>query len=423
MAIRVVTEDAPIIRVTGAASAPVSSPIGAVNTVNVSQSNQIVKVPSTSVASIEIKPIGSAEVQVNNPIVRPFKAIIYQGPKGDPGEPGLSGDGSSFLTEDLTVTNPLGEILDNQIYPQLTDLEDIIVDILTKYDDPEVILTGVTFSNFLTDSDYIGNKIEFGSQLKVKRVVVESSSMENMVSGSVMTIKVTDPSNESSFLTLSPTLVMPTYGWEYFPQISVIETSHTQSLEYQTLGKKQVKIEYSYLEDPTNTFNATLGSFTYDFFIGKKIRCFTSLASDPRALNLASGFVDGVNVYDPSSENLLTDTLSVDGNEVQYEEILTDFESDDQEVIVSFSGDTQNVSDRERYLIIELPDEFKIDEAAAKTAGSGVYSLNNSIVYLGNQSSAGQYTRDNIPVKYYRSKIPGAFDNKIKLDLKIKLDN
>ncbi len=70
-----------------------------------------------------------------------------------------------------------------------------------------------------------------------------------------------------------------------------------------------------------------------------------------------------------------------------------------------------------------MRDEFKIDEAAATTAGSGVYSLNNSIVYLGNQSSAGQYTRDNIPVKYYRSKIPGAFDNKIKLDLKIKLDN
>lgn len=430
MAIRVVTEDAPIIRVTGVASAPVSSPIGAVNTVNVSQSNQIVKVPSTSAASIEIKPIGSAEVQVNNPIVRPFKAIIYQGPKGDPGEPGVSGDGSSFLTEELTVTNPVGEAEDGQVYAQLTDLEDIIRDMLTVNLEPNPAVTGASFGRivsgeFVEYEDH-GYKFEIGDPLVLNSVSLTSSDMELMYPNSNMSIQYT--ASDGTFQTANPQLVMPEGGWQDFPSETVVDVNQgglTTNIPilYNTLGKKTIRTRYLWYDG--TLAEAEVGNRDFDFFIGKKIRCFTSVAKDPKASNVSNVLSDIANVFDPENEVLLTGVLLTDANQDQYVEVLTDFTSDEQEVIVSFSSSgNQSVSDTNRYLIIEIPDEFIIDEVAATTAGSGIYSLNDSIVYLGNQFPNGNpYTRNNIPVKYYRSKIPGAFDEKIKIDLQIKLDS
>jgi len=430
MAIRVVTEDAPIIRVTGVASAPVSSPIGAVNTVNVSQSNQIVKVPSTSAASIEIKPIGSAEVQVNNPIVRPFKAIIYQGPKGDPGDPGVSGDGSSFLTEGLTVTNPIGEAEIGQSYAQLTDLEDIIRDMLTVNIEPNPAVTGASFGRIVSgefvEYENHGYKFEIGDPLVLDSVSLTSSDMELMYPNSNMSIQYT--AANGSFQFANPQLSMPTAGWTAFPSQTSVDVnqgglSTNITLNYTTLGRKVIKSEYLWYDG--TLLESEVGSRELEFFIGKKIRCFTSVAYDPQASNISPLLNSSANVFDPENDILLSGVLEVDSNQDQYVEVLTDFTTETQEIIISFNSSlSQSVSDKNRYLIIEIPDEFKIDEVAATTAGSGIYSLNDSIVYLGNQfPNENPYTRNNIPVKYYRSKIPGAFDEKIKIDLQIKLDN
>jgi len=430
MAIRVVTEDAPIIRITGVASAPVSSPIGAVNTVNVSQSNQIVKVPSTSAASIEIKPIGSAEVQVNNPIVRPFKAIIYQGPKGDPGEPGVSGDGSSFLTEELTVTNPVGEAEDGQVYAQLTDLEDIIRDMLTVNLEPNPAVSGVSFGRIVSgefvEYENHGYKFEIGDPLVFDSVSLTSSDMALMYPNSNLTIEYT--AADGSFQTANPQIVMPTGGWLDFPVETTVNVNQgglttNINLPYTTLGRKVIRTRYFWYDG--TLAEAEVANREFDFFIGKKIRCFTSVAADPQASNISSLLNNTTNVFNPENDILLSGVLQVDSNQDQYVEVLTDFTTETQEIIISFNSSlSQSVSDKNRYLIIEIPDEFKIDEVAATTAGSGIYSLNDSIVYLGNQFQSGDpYTRNNIPVKYYRSKIPGAFDEKIKIDLQIKLDN
>jgi len=430
MAIRVVTEDAPIIRITGVASAPVSSPIGAVNTVNVSQSNQIVKVPSASAASIEIKPIGSAEVQVNNPIVRPFKAIIYQGPKGDPGEPGVSGDGSSFLTEELTVTNPVGEAEDGQVYAQLTDLEDIIRDMLTVNLEPNPAVSGVSFGRIVSgefvEYENHGYKFEIGDPLVFDSVSLTSSDMALMYPNSNLTIEYT--AADGSFQTANPQIVMPTGGWLDFPVETTVNVNQgglttNINLPYTTLGRKVIRTRYFWYDG--TLAEAEVANREFDFFIGKKIRCFTSVAADPQASNISSLLNNTTNVFNPENDILLSGVLQVDSNQDQYVEVLTDFTTETQEIIISFNSSlSQSVSDKNRYLIIEIPDEFKIDEVAATTAGSGIYSLNDSIVYLGNQFQSGDpYTRNNIPVKYYRSKIPGAFDEKIKIDLQIKLDN
>jgi hypothetical protein len=217
--------------------------------------------------------------------------------------------------------------------------------------------------------------------------------------------------------------VSPQGGWGYFPETTTVDVyvSNNNSLNYSTLGEKKIKAIYLILDNPENVYSATSVEKEYSFFIGKKIRCFTSTARDPRGTNFNS-YAD-YNLYS-QNENLLSTLFDTDPNEVQFEYVITDFSSDKQEVIVTFSGESQEVSDKNRYLIIEVPEDFVIDESAATTSGSGVYSLNDSIVYLGNQYQSGElYTRNSLPVKYYRINISGSLNDKIKLDLQIKLDN
>ena len=64
----------------------------------------------------------------------------------------MSGDGNSFLTEELTVTNPVGEAEDGQVYAQLTDLEDIIRDMLTVNLEPNPAVTGASLEESLEGS-------------------------------------------------------------------------------------------------------------------------------------------------------------------------------------------------------------------------------------------------------------------------------
>ena len=75
------------------------------------------------------------------------------------------------------------------------------------------------------------------------------------------------------------------------------------------------------------------------------------------------------------------------------------------------------------YFIIEIPNEFVIDEAAATTSGAGIYSLNDSLISLPSQISGLPWSRGDIAVKYYRMERPGSLNEKIKIDLQLRLDN
>ena len=417
MAVRVVTQSPPLIRVVGSSSAPVSSPVGPVQSVNVSQSNSVIRVPSSTPSSIEITPLAKPEVQVSNPVVMPFKAIIYQGPKGDPG---IAASGSSVLTSDLVVTNPVGEADLGDVYYNLTDLEVLITDMLTLYNDPEVVIADIDFADFLSGSSIGSNKIEINTPITINEIFLSTEFMENVYPQSNISFSVTSPINSSEEMNLYPVLTQPNDGWEYFPATTSL-VPNSVNLTYSELGKKKVSATYLIMTTPGNLYSAETRVFEYDFFIGKKIRCMTSVASDPAASNLGHQISGNVNVYLNSNP---IEVQGEDPNEVQFESVITDFTSETQEVIVSLSSGIQSVSDKNRFLIFELPAEFSIDEASSATAGSGFYSLNDSIVYLGNQYPNGEpYLRNGIPVKYYRTSRPGMFNEKIKIDLQIKLDN
>ena len=415
MAIRVVTEDAPIIRVTGVASAPVSSPIGAVNTVNVSQSNQIVKVPSTSAASIEIKPIGSAEVQVNNPIVRPFKAIIYQGPKGDPGEPGVSGDGSSFLTEDLTVTNPLGEAEDGQVYAQLTDLESIVKDLLTGDTSIEILncVVSVESSGIYTESASSGFQAPFFKSVFLKALTVKVRKTSDMTGALVVYVKDVNGAEEAIESQSSSSL-----------QDSEIET-HTFVIPFPGINITDFTSKgRNCIYAKTTTQDGEVKSPEFEFFRTEKIRVFTTISSNPSGSNIENNpFGSNVNLYEDGSTTM-EDVVGVEANEEVFSYRMLDYVSEEQEVIADITPDPSDVyssGDPYRYTVVEIPSGFSLDECAATTAGSGAYSLTKSIVYLGDQKPNGQayVNQEGTEVKYYRFVQSGAFTDDIKLDLKI----
>ena len=415
MAIRVVTEDAPIIRVTGVASAPVSSPIGAVNTVNVSQSNQIVKVPSTSAASIEIKPIGSAEVQVNNPIVRPFKAIIYQGPKGDPGEPGVSGDGSSFLTEDLTVTNPLGEAEDGQVYAQLTDLESIVKDLLTGDTSIEILncVVSVESSGIYTESAPSGFQAPFFKSVFLKALTVKVRKTSDMTGALVVYVKDVNGAEEAIESQSSSSL-----------QDSEIET-HTFVIPFPGINITDFTSKgRNCIYAKTTTQDGEVKSPEFEFFRTEKIRVFTTISSNPSGSNIENNpFGSNVNLYEDGSTTM-EDVVGVEANEEVFSYRMLDYVSEEQEVIADITPDPSDVyssGDPYRYTVVEIPSGFSLDECAATTAGSGAYSLTKSIVYLGDQKPNGQayVNQEGTEVKYYRFVQSGAFTDDIKLDLKI----
>lgn len=412
MAIRVVTEDAPIIKITGVASAPVSSPIGAVNTVNVSQSNQIVKVPSTSAASIEIKSIGSAEVQVSNPVVRPFKAIIYQGPKGDPG---IAASGSSVLTSDLFVTNTVGDVKEKYEIEGQTDLELVIREMLS---DTDVTLTGVA----TVKSDGIFKSEGFSADI--------TSAIE--LSSIALTIK------NGKYLDINPTQVRLNPSGQFIDTIPKSDLTEDYEQTYTlegpfnltgTLGENIITVNYFWQDEVSFNYGPSVLSISskdvFKFYLGKKIRVITSVCSNPYGVNISPNPLNQEpNLYQ-SESSLIVDVLNQNPNELIYTEVIQDFNSLSREVIVPLKkeSNTYSVLDNDRYVVIELPAEFSLSEVAATTAGSGAYSLTNSIVYLGDSNTSGNnyVNEEGHHVKYYRFIAPGAFTEDLKLDLEIKL--
>ncbi len=413
-----------VVVLSGSKYAEVTVPSGAAKTVSTATSSSV---------SVSVLPSSSTSVSIA-PVSRSIDVFGKgaKGDKGEKGEPGISGSGSSFLTENLTVTNPVGEAESRKVYSQLTEIEDIVRDMLTINLEPSPQITSASFGEevlgeFIEYQDH-EYKFEIGDPLLFNSVTITSSDMELMNPNSVMSIQYMSPSGDESFQVANPLIQPPENGWTNYPSTSTVNVnegglSTSINLNYSTLGKKTLKTVYVWNDGGADQAEASSKSF--DFYIGKKIRCFTSVSADPKASNLSSLLSDAANVFDPENSVLLTGVLLVDANEDQYVDVMTDFVSEVQEVIIDFKNDSsQSVYDSDRYLIIEIPDEFKIDEAAATTAGSGVYSLNDSIVYLGNQFPDGSsYTRNSIPVKYYRGSIPGAFSEKIKIDLQIKLDS
>lgn len=430
MAVRVVTEDTPLIKVTGVASPSVSSSVFSVNTVNVSQSNSVVKVPSLSSSTIEINPLSSVIVNVEVPEVRPFKAVIFQGPKGDPG---LSADGSSVLTENITVTETQGSAQENSFYPALTSLEDIVRDMLSEFVIPVAEITSAPIGT-LVNGVFVESQdrnFDYGTNVYLKDASFILNTTDNIYGGNLgvifFPVKFTNKKPGSSVWSqnLFPLFYPEDSDWSNFLEEQNVTFNNSPVLLSSSpdIGEGSLRTEFAY----TKTGSDLHISNSYQTYrVGKYIRCYTSVAADLRGSNISNVLGSTVNVYDPSQSDLLSLNLEVETNELKFSDFIYDFDTEEREIIVSFSPGDQDVSDENRYLVIELPNEFYIDEAAATTAGSGVYSLNDSIVYLGNSfSDPGNtpYTVNGNHVKYYRSRIPGAFDGKIKLDLKIKLDN
>lgn len=377
-----------------------------------------------SAKTIVLSSTANHSVIVKDPSTTGKVEVYAKGPKGDKGD-GNFGGGS--LANTLAVTNPIGETPDS--YAVATALETIIKDILAPRERPDIKVSSAVFGSTASGSfvpyENHDNKFEVGESLNLFSVTLTSSEMHSVQPDSLISIRYPDQDNEPNTLLAHPYISMPSGGWSSYPATNTVQVSPVGftgtviPLNFDTVGRRVITTEFTWLSSNDTIDDTESGENEFEFFIGKRIRCLTSEAADPRGSNLSGNLNPLANVYVNSA---LLPVINAGPNEEQFSEVLVDFETERQEVIVSFNGTTQSVSDENRYLIIEIPDEFVIEQAAATTAGSGIYSLNDSLVSLENPTGE-PYTRNNIAVKYYRSSIPGAFDEKIKIDLQLKLDN
>ena len=412
MAVRVVTQSPPLIRVVGSSSAPVSSPVGPVQSVNVSQSNSVIRVPSSTPSSIEIAPLAKPEVQVSSPVVMPFKAIIYQGPKGDPG---TAASGSSVLTSDLLVTNTVGDVKENYEIGLQTDLELIIREMLSDTD------VSISAEPILKSNGSIVSgafKSDVTSTVELSSI---SLNIKNAKHLDIYPVQVRLFPSGQFLATISKADLLEDYDQTY-----IIDGPF--SLLGQ-LGENEIKIEYVWLNEAAFNYGHNIITASTEevvkYYLGKKIRVITSVCSDPYGSNISPNPLNQEpNLYQSESD-FIPDILNQNPNELIHEDVIHDFTSGAREVIVPLASNSNvySVFDNDRYVIIELPYEFSLSEVAATTAGSGAYSLTNSIVYLGDSNTSGtNYTnKEGHHVKYYRFITPGAFTEDLKLDLEIKL--
>lgn len=414
MPVRVVTEDAPVIRVSGVGVPKASSSVAQVNTVNVSQSNQVVNIPVVSRSTVEISSLASADINVDVPEVRPFKAIIYQGPKGDPG---IASSGSAVIVEDFTVTNTVGDVAYGYTIPQLTDIELVVREMLTNSD--------VEISNLSAVVKYNGNIITKDSiHDKAGSVSVESISFTITNANRLFGFPVYSTHKETGQFLLS----IPTGDFEQLKTSQNLTFNVQQTINNLKLGKNTIDITYGWLNELS--FNANPSSLEaqnkeiFSFFLGKKIRALTSVCSDPYGSNISNLLTAEANVYSTESY-LITGVLNQNPNEELSFSFISDFTSEERECILPLAkgNNAYSVNDPDRYTILEVPQEFEVTQVAATSAGTGAYSLTNSIVYLGSENAVGtQYVNsEGHPVRYYRFITPGGFTEDIKLDLQVTL--
>jgi hypothetical protein len=422
MAVRVVNESSPVIRITGQSSPAVAAPINEVRTVHVNQNSSIINVPSISPPEVSIEPIASPSVVVSSPEVRPFKVVLIQGPKGDPGE---AGTGTGELSSELFVTNEVGDIEEGFEIGEETSLEVIIRNMLT---DSNVYVSGGVY--LVLDGADIGSQQTntFASEFKMdisSDLFLTSGSISvknaNYLDAQPLVVKVV-PSNQfiSAIYKTSwdTSLYDQSQVFSYFDLIDGVQLGENKII---AVVFWQDEVQFGYGPSQTVIEEIEL----VKFYVGKKIRAFTSVCADPQGSNISPNPLNQEpNLYQSESA-FIENILFQDPNEDIYSEIIVDFTSEGREVIVplSIDGNTYSVNDSNRFLVIELPSEFLLSEVAATTAGSGAYSLSNSIVSLGGTNPLGDnyLNAEGHAVRYYRFVVPGAFTEDLKLDLHITL--
>jgi hypothetical protein len=422
MSVRVVNESAPIIKIIGRSSPLVASPVGEVRTIHVNQSSSVVSVPSTGSPEVSITPIASPSVVVNPPEIRPFKVVLIQGPKGDPGE---AGTGTGELSSELFVTNEVGDIEEGYEIGEETSLEIIIRNMLTDSNvsvsgGVYLVLDGVDLGSQQTDTFADNFKMDVSSNLFLTTGSV-SVKNANYLDSQPIVVKVV-PSNQfiSAIYKTSweTSLYDQSQSFSYFNLIDGIQLGENKIVAV-VFWQDEVQFGYGPSQIVIDEIELV------KFYAGKKIRAFTSVCSDPQGSNIPQNPLnEEPNLYQSESA-FIENILFQDPNEDVYSEIIVDFTSEGREVIVPLSveSNTYSVNDSSRFLVIELPSEFLLSEVAATTAGSGAYSLSNSIVSLGPTNPLGDnyLNAEGHAVRYYRFIVPGAFTEDLKLDLHITL--
>ena len=320
-----------------------------------------------------------------------------------------------MLTSDLFVTNTVGDVKEKYEIEGQTDLELVIREMLS---DTDVTLTGVA----TVKSDGIFKSEGFSADI--------TSAIE--LSSIALTIK------NGKYLDINPTQVRLNPSGQFIDTIPKSDLTEDYEQTYTlegpfnltgTLGENIITVNYFWQDEVSFNYGPSVLSISskdvFKFYLGKKIRVITSVCSNPYGVNISPNPLNQEpNLYQ-SESSLIVDVLNQNPNELIYTEVIQDFNSLSREVIVPLKkeSNTYSVLDNDRYVVIELPAEFSLSEVAATTAGSGAYSLTNSIVYLGDSNTSGNnyVNEEGHHVKYYRFIAPGAFTEDLKLDLEIKL--
>lgn len=396
-----------VVVLSGSKYAEVTVPSGTAKTVSTATSSSV---------SVSVLPSSSTSVSIA-PVSRSIDVFGKgaKGDKGEKGEPGISGSGSSFLTEQLTVTNPVGEAESGQVYSQLTKIEEIVRDLLTGDTSIEIIncQVSVESSGVYTQSTSSGFQAPFFKSVFLSALTVSVTRTLDMTGALVVYVKNSDGSEEAIESQSSSSLQdseIETHSFVIpFPGINI--TNFTSK------GKNCIYAK-------TTTQDGEVKSPDFEFFRTEQIRVFTTISSNPRGSNIEDNpFGSNVNLYEDGSTTM-EDVVGVEPNEDVFSYRITEYESEEQEVIADITpgpSDVYSSGDPYRYTVVEIPSVFSLDECAATTAGSGAYSLTKSIVYLGNQKPNGEayVNQEGTEVKYYRFVQSGAFTDDIKLDLKI----
>jgi hypothetical protein len=412
MAVRVVTTETPVIRVVGSAASSASAPINSTSIVKVfAEGTEIRVLPPTS-QSIEVKPTASPDVKVSSPQVMTFKAVIIQGPKGDPGD---GTGGSSEISSDFFVTNTVGDVKEEYEIGEQTDLELVIREMLS---DTDVTITAVASikkdGSFETD----GFRADITSTIELSSITLNVKNAKYL---DINPIQVRLSPSGQFVTTIPKANLTEDYKQTYVFEGPVVLTG--------SVGENKITVTHFWQDEIAFNYGpSSLSVSSQDvikFYLGKKIRVITSVCANPYGSNISPNPLNQEpNLYQ-SESNLIVDILNKNPNELIYSEVIHDFNSVGREVIVPLKkeSNTYSVFDNDRYVIIELPSEFSLSEVAATTAGSGAYSLTNSIVYLGDSNTSGNnyVNEEGHDVKYYRFVAPGAFTEDLKLDLEIKL--
>ena len=246
-------------------------------------------------------------VVVQNPSTKATVEIYAKGPKGDRGNANVGG---GSLGEVLNVTNPIGEADTN--YPVATSLEAILRDMLNSNERPDITPSSASFGYIDNGGSFVEhqghqNRFEIGDELWLSSITLTSSNLLDIYGNTSIQLAFTDPSADPSLQNAYPLLIKPVLGWDTFPSSTTVSVGTTVGvaspieLDYTSIGKKSIQAQFTWSDnddaDPVSSFNEL------PFYIGKKIRCFTSHGIDPNATNVINpgNYPLVLNHWDPNN--------------------------------------------------------------------------------------------------------------------------